>query len=369
MKEVLSTRRSAKYLLLEMIPSFLLGVVTFVLILLMFQALRLTEFVLVHGVGWKTIGEIVLYLSVSFLPAILPMSLIFSILMTYGRLSNDSEIIALRSLGVKMMNITLPALFLSFLVAISSAYTLFEVGPWGNRQFEVLISKLGRQKATSQIRGGTFSEGFFDLVVYANEVENESGKLLDVFIYDERNEDLPVTIIAKEGQILQDTENFSGFAQLKLLNGNMHRNVDGKYQRLNFKSYIVNLSDSIDKNIRKKSPPSLTYDELQILRHDTGLKPKDQRKYQTEYHKRWAISFACLIFGLLGVGLGTVPNRRSARSSGLVLSLGVIVGYWTVYVTMEGLARAGHLPVALAIWIPNVLFLGFSYFALKRVWD
>ena len=51
-----------------MLPSFLIGVMVFLGILLMFQALRLTEFILIHGVELKTIGQITVYLSVSFLP-------------------------------------------------------------------------------------------------------------------------------------------------------------------------------------------------------------------------------------------------------------------------------------------------------------
>ena len=68
--ELVRSRLALKYLLFEMIPSFLMGVFIFVLILLMFQALRLTEFVLVHGVSLKMASEIMLYLSVSFLPVI-----------------------------------------------------------------------------------------------------------------------------------------------------------------------------------------------------------------------------------------------------------------------------------------------------------
>ncbi|MCB0394684.1 MAG: LptF/LptG family permease, partial [Bdellovibrionales bacterium] len=161
MKDLYRHRRSIVYLLTEMIPAFSMGVFVFILILLMFQALRLTEFVLIHGVGWIVISEIALYLSVSFLPAILPMSLLFAVLMTYNRLSNDSEIIAMKTSGIGMFSISFPALIISTIVGALSAYTLFEAGPWGNRQFEILITKLGQQKAASQIREGTFSEGFF----------------------------------------------------------------------------------------------------------------------------------------------------------------------------------------------------------------
>src|SRR5689334_19500940 len=95
-------RLAIKYILIETLPSFVVGVVIFLFILLMFQALRLTEFVLVHGVSLGTVVQLMTYMSISFLPVILPMSLLFSVLITYGRLSSDAEIIAFKSLGLNM---------------------------------------------------------------------------------------------------------------------------------------------------------------------------------------------------------------------------------------------------------------------------
>ncbi|HVK62098.1 MAG TPA: LptF/LptG family permease, partial [Bdellovibrionales bacterium] len=83
-----------RYVLGEMIPTFFIGVIVFVFILLMFQALRLTEFVLIHGVQVTTIVQMMGYLSTSFLPILFPMSLLFTVLLTYSRLSADSEIVA-----------------------------------------------------------------------------------------------------------------------------------------------------------------------------------------------------------------------------------------------------------------------------------
>lgn len=76
MLDIARGHRTIKYIFFEILPSFFIGVIVFISILLMFQALRLTEFVLVHGVALRTVGEIMLYLSVSFLPVIFPMSLL-----------------------------------------------------------------------------------------------------------------------------------------------------------------------------------------------------------------------------------------------------------------------------------------------------
>ena len=246
-----------RYIFFETLPAFLMGVVVFVGILLMFQALRLTEFVLIHGVGLRTILQIMLYLSVSFLPVILPMSMLFSVLLTYSRLSNDSEIVAFKSIGLSMGQLTIPALILAVAATLMSAQTSFYLGPWGNRRFEVLVNELGQQKVGATIKEGVFSEGFFDLVVYANKVDSKAGLLTDVFIFDERDAKAPVTIIAKEGQIVKEKNSAGQSAMLRLNAGNIHRTHQTTYTKVDFATYDINLFDPHSFSEKKKSPPSI----------------------------------------------------------------------------------------------------------------
>ncbi len=360
---------AVRYIFFETLPAFLMGVLVFVSILLMFQALRLTEFVLVHGVGLRTIFQLILYLSVSFLPVILPMSLLFSVLLTYSRLSNDSEIVAFKSIGLSMAQLTVPALILAGAATLMSAQTSFYLGPWGNRRFEVLMNELGQQKVGATLREGVFSEGFFDLVVYANKVDSKAGMMNDVFIYDERDPKAPVTIIAKEGHLIHEKTPAGLSALLRLSNGNIHRTHQDTYTKVDFVNYDINLFDPYQFSEKKKSPPSLTLDELRTELNRADLSPKDRRKLSIEYHRRWSLSLACIIFALLGVGLGTVTNRRSAKGGGFVLCLVVLISYWILYVTAESLARNGVISAGLALWMVNLVFFLVAVRSLKASWS
>jgi lipopolysaccharide export system permease protein len=346
-----------------------MGILIFVGILLMFQALRLTEFVLVHGVGLKTVGSIMLYLSVSLLPIILPMSLLFSVLLTYSRLSNDSEIVALKSLGLSMGYLALPAMILSFAATLMSAQTSFYLAPWGNRQFEVLINDLGRRKAAATLRDGVFSEAFFDLVVYANKVDSKAGLLTDVFIYDERDPKAPVTIIAKQGHLIQENTRAGLSAFLRLTDGNVHRTHQNTYTKVDFTSYDINLFNPYDISERKKSAQSMTLDEVAQELKRTDLDTKERGKLSIEYHRRWSLPFACIIFALLGVGLGTVTNKRSSRGAGFVMCLVLLISYWVLYLSAEAVARSGWLPAPVSLWLINGIFFLFAAQTLRRSWN
>lgn len=361
-------KRIFSYLLSEIVPSFLLGVFVFICVLLMFQALRLTEFLLVHGIRWTLLVKIMGYMSISFLPMLLPMSLLFAVLLTYNRFSMDSEIIALKSCGVNTGAIIFPAVAFALLITVVSSQTSFYLAPWGNRQFEVLIHRLSSTKAAASIKEGTFSEGFFDLVVYANKVNSQSGQLTDIFIYDEKNPEAPLTIIALEGQIIPDESVPGHSVLLRLFKGQIHRKAE-THTVINFDSYDVFLNDPIKLQEKQKTSSSLNLTELQILRNNPQFTPEQRKEYDIEYNKRGALSAACLIFSLLGLAYGIVTNRRSGKSSGFILSIGFIIFYWIVYLTFESLVRSNRIPLGIGLWLPNLFFMLLGLFQLKKNWN
>jgi len=361
-------RRVFGYLLSEIVPSFLLGVFVFIGVLLMFQALRLTEFILVHGIKGSIMLKIMGYMSISFLPILFPMSLLFAVLLTYNRFSMDSEIIAFKSCGVKTRSIVLPALVFSFIVTIISSQTSFYLAPWGNRQFEVLIHRLSSTKAAASVKAGTFSEGFFDMVVYANKVDSQNGLLEDLFIYDEKTPDTPLTIVAAEGQIIPDQSRPGHSVLLRLFSGQIHRRTE-THTVINFDSYDILLSDPIKLQEKQKTTSSLNLNELRSLRKTSSLSVDQRKEFDIEYHKRWALSAGCMVFCVLGLAFGIITNRRSGKSSGLVLSIGFIIAYWIIYLSFESLVRSNQINTWLGLWLPNILFLVFGLFHLKRAWN
>ncbi len=369
MSSVYRARLAGLYVFSEMLPSFALGNVIFIFILLMFQVLRLSEFIIIHGVSFKTMLELTTYMTISFLPVCIPISLLFSILLTFGRLSSDSEIVAFKSSGLHLGHLLVPAMVLATIVAIVSGYVIFYAGPWGNRGFEVLFTKLANSKAVTAIREGTFAEGFYDLVLYADKVDSKKGELKKVFIYDERNSDSPLTVIASEGRMVEaDPNNPGSGMMLRLIRGNIHNTKDTTYTKVNFQLYDIGLANTAVNNERDKSPQSFTLTDIVEGRRNPNLPEDKKRVMDLEFHKRWALVFACIVFGALGVGAGTVTNRRTVKASGFIVSLLIMVSYWVLYITGDNLSRNGTLPPFVAMWIANFIFAGISIWSLRRSW-
>ncbi|MGH7894619.1 MAG: LptF/LptG family permease, partial [Candidatus Binatia bacterium] len=72
-----------------------------------------------------------------------------------------------------------------------------------------------------------------------------------------------------------------------------------------------------------------------------------------EYHRKFSIPFACIVFGLVAVPLGIQP-ARAVRSRGFAVSLGVIFVYYIILSIGQGFAEQGRVPALVGLWLPNV---------------
>lgn len=355
------------YILGQIIPTFLLGIVIFLFILLMFQFLKLTEFILIHNVSIQHILILLINMTMSFLPIILPMSLLFSILLTYSRLSADSEMVAFRSLGYSPWALSIPAIFFSMIVSVLSAQTLFNLGPMARLNFDAMISNIGNQKVMSTINEGTFSESFFDLVLYTNTIDKEKNIMRDLFIYDKRNPKNPIAIVAKEGQVKTVHDNLNQAATIVLTDGDMYKLGSQSHTKVKFATYSLSISSPVhDASDDDQDADTFTLGQLRQIVKEQKYPAADIREFSAEFHRRIAIAASCLLFGFLGSALGSQTNRRSSASSGFIVSVICIITYWVLYVLCNNLAQKTSMEPSIALWIPNSIFLLLTIWAWRK---
>lgn len=353
--------RLIRYIVSEILPGLFLGIGAFIFVLLMFQVLRLMEFFLIHGVSFNQLFQILWSLSISFIPALLPMATLFSVVLAFSRFSNDSESVAMISLGISPNQLLIPILSLGFILSIISSYTSFQLAPNGNRQSEIIMHELSQTKITSTIKENAFTESFSNLVIFTYKADSKTGLLEKVFIFDEQSSEVPLTIVAQSGQISQSEKPNSGGLWLKLINGDIHRQ-EKVHTKINFGELDVKLMNSKKHQANiEKSPISWTLEDIKKkLANPESLTPKELKIVQTEYHKRFALGTTCFILSFLGFTLGFNPNRR-IKTNGFVLSLILIVGYWLLLVTFENLAHTEKIPPLLGAWIPNIIYMGLGF--------
>lgn len=346
------------YLLAEVASPFLGGLAFLVFIFLMFQLLRLAELFIVHGVSAAVLGKMVLLLAMSFLPTALPIAFLLSVLIAFGRLSADSELVALKSSGVGMIRMAAPVTALALVVVLLSLLLNLEWVPWSGREFKTMLVKIGNTKVVSSVREGAFTSGFFDLLIYAGKVDSRTNRMKRVFIYDEREPKNPVTVVAQAGELVpvRTSSEIGAAALLKLYDGSIHRNdvAANTYQKIDFGEYKLFLKIQEGADTATMKPERIPYGELLKRIRGSTLASYEGREMRGEFWRRYATAFSPLIFLFLGMGLGTA-RARTARASAFLITLVTILGYWVVQTIATIGLQKGLLPPYVALQLPNLL--------------
>lgn len=347
-----------RYLLSEITLPLLGGLAFFSFVFLMFQLLRLAEFFIVHGVPFMSLLKLTTLLSLSFLPFALPISFLIALLLAFGRLSMDSELIALKAGGYSLKRLALAPAAVGVVVSILSLALNLEWVPMAERELKAQLVEIGNTRIVSAIRAGTFTSGFFDLLVYADKVSTKSNQMEGVFIFDEREPKNPLTVVARRGQwVTQRTAQGGSTATLKLYEGNIHRSdaSEGSYQKIDFDEYRIFLKMEGAAGAPASKPKMLTASQiLEAIEKSEKADPKGHRVLLGEWWRRLAVAFAPLCFILLGIGSGCLPTR-SVRSSSALIAFAVLLLYYGLLAWGGSLSEQGTLPAWIALQGGNIL--------------
>ncbi len=373
-----------RYILDETIRPFLGAAAFFLFVLLMFQVIRLADVFVVHNVSGYSILSLMGYLSLTFTPVIFPIAFLLAVLLGFGRLSTDSEVLAMRAAGLSVYSMLAPVLALGSLLAVLTMFCNSYFVPYGARMFRYELFRIYNTKAIATIHSGTFTEGFFDLVLYADEVDSKKNTMQKVLLYDERKQGMPVTVVAHHGQILNNLQDAAGTPGLvlRLFDGSLHRGDPKKnlYEKTKFDTYDIFLKIETSKVVGVDIPKTMDISRLKERLDQIRVKMsrgvrwdnlnEDERldyiNFGVEYWKRFALSTSCFIFALMGVAFGVV-RTRTVRSNSFLLCLLVLLFYWGIYSLGHNLASEGKIAAFLGMFAANGILLIIALFTLRRV--
>jgi len=350
-------KTSYLYILKEILPVFFIGLMVFTIILLMDKILKLIELIVTRGGNISNVLMLIAFISPSFLVFTIPTALLLGTLITFGRLSGDSEITAFKASGTSLYQLFLPISVFSILACLVTSLLVFYGLPWGNRGFKATLYLLATTKADIEIKERVFNDMFDGLVVYVDKVPIEGKRLEGILIYDERDKNKLNTVFAKEGFIINNPK--AQEVILTLRKGDIHR-YDPKgnlFQKVQFDSYDLKLelAKAFSLIWNKLRDYEMSIDEIKEKMETLKKQGADVTRQKIELHKRYSIPFVCIVFGLIGVPLGIQP-RRSGKSYGFVFSILILLAYYISLIFFEGLGTRKAISPFLAGWAPNFIF-------------
>jgi lipopolysaccharide export LptBFGC system permease protein LptF len=340
----------------------------------------------------------------------LPISLLIGTLVGLGRLSGDSEIVALGSSGMSRLRILRPVLLLSVIIAAVMFYICFNVLP---RSIENLTDLKANQSLIFQglkneVKPRVFEESIPQKVLYIEEVDRAENIWRNIFLVDLGDDQDGMKIMTATSGSLGQGER-PDVPELYLQDGVFHLAGANKSQEQGEprgarrqdpepasiregieedeadEARSAAGSESTQRRERRRNRNQSSYttehferttiklefadekkngegdrqqvrqlEEMEWSELTTHSPPAEQRlEWLAEIHKRVALPTTCLVFALLGVAFG-ISNVRTGRSFGLLLGLAITILYYLIALTGQHAAVTGKLPVWFGMWLANI---------------
>ena len=370
-----------RYLTKELVPPFLFGVGAFSSLAVSIGAVfELLRKVVESGLPLATAVQVFLLTLPTYIVLAFPMSTLLATLMTYSRLSSESELIALRGCGVSVYRIVLTAVMLSFVVTGITFAFQEQIAPAAKYQAAITLDKALKSGAPAISKQDNF--------LYAEKREikqdGKKRKVLTRLYYADQFDGKQfkgLTIIDRSQQ-----ETKEGFNQIIVANSGEWNPSQNTWNMYEGTIYLV-AQDSSYRNIIRFEQQQLQlprtafdlagkskdYDEMNISQaleqlelERLGGDDKKIRKLKIRIQNKIALPFVCVVFGLVGAAMGTVP-QRTGRGTSFGISVIVIFSYYLFGSVTSALGEANVLSPFMAAWLPNFLGLATGIFLLIRV--
>jgi LPS export ABC transporter permease LptF/LPS export ABC transporter permease LptG len=357
-----------RYVCKELVTPFLLGLSIFTFLLLIDRIFDLVDLIINKGVPVPLVLQLLVYISPAILVLTIPIGLLLAILVAFGRLSADMEVVALKACGVSPLRLLRPVLVFGGAVSVLTGYLMLEAVPRSNYAFKSLIFDIVRTQAIVGVKERVFNDTFGDFVIYVDEIAADQVALRHVFVADQRKPDQQRFITAREGRLLSDEVNRR--ITLRLLDGAVHETSPTalqKYREVRFRLYDISLvpdNSLVQQGSAPKGDREMSLGELREAATQTQALRGNANPYLVEIHKKFAIPAACLVFSVLGVPLG-IRAHRGGRWGAFVALLPIVLFYYVGLTLGENLGDSGRMPPWLAMWLPNLVVGAVALYLLR----
>lgn len=225
------------------------------------------------GLDMVTLTEFLIYASATLVTLAMPISILISSIMTFGKLGENFELVAIKSSGISLLRFMRPLLLMSILLSGIAFLFANYIAPKANLKFAVIYHDIYEKSPAFDLRPGVFYDGFKGFSIKVDKKDKDS--LIGVLIYEQTNTVQDNTIISESGKMSVSKD--KKFLEFRLTNGNRYEengnfnSQKNEFYELGFKEYNklfdlsqLNLQKTSDSlfmnNIRMKTMRQLSVD-------------------------------------------------------------------------------------------------------------
>jgi LPS export ABC transporter permease LptG/LPS export ABC transporter permease LptF len=347
------------YVIREFLGMFVLVLSSFVMLMLVFTFFELVGDIVRNHIPLTTVGNYLFNLTPSMLYAITPLAVLIAVLVTFGILNRNSEIVAMKATGISLYRLVVPIVSISAILAVGLFFFDDFYLPQANRRQEALRSTIkGRPPQTflhpeqkwifGQPRvgepGRIFYYQFFD--ADANEFAN-----LSIFEFDPSTFALSRRISAT--RVYWDP----GRSSWRFVNG-WERDIDGNDTRYSeFRNTTFAEIHEDPGYFKKENLQSQEMNFSQLDRYIRDLRQSgfDTMRLRFALWNKLSYPLITVIMSVLAIPFALSMGRRGSLT-GIAVAITVALAYWVTDGLFRAMGSVNYLPAALAAWSPDILF-------------
>ncbi len=385
-----------RYIIGELLKTFIFSLIIMTTLLVVVGVVRE---MLTRSVPPEKILLLIPYIVVETSRISLPMTLLLAVTTFFARMAGNSEVIALKSLGIAPWRILWPVIFLSFLVSLLSVWLNDLAVTWGRRGISAVIYRAAEDIILNELKTKhTFTSPGGELTIMVKGVD-ENKRLISPSISVKKP---PTTIEAKYARLNIDFVNSEfgiDFSEMKVdSTGNVKYSTDFRTVTLPLENIlspdtyrgpsetglqeipmavaeIEDQSAGIQRRVAARQAFAFclgsidewaTPDEWNRWQTLINNHRKSIDRYEVESPRRWSSGFCCLFFIWLGAPLAIWMKKTDIFASFFACFVPILLFYYPLF--MFGLqgAKNGSLP-AVAVWIGNVCLAGAGYWFWRQI--
>jgi len=352
-------RKIDRYIFKEMIPPFFLGLALLSLYILLNLMVILADLSFDRDISWENMFRALFYRLPELVVVSLPISMLFTVFLAFGRLKHDRELIALQASGVSLKRIVVPVIVFSILVSFGTLTLNEYVVPWSSQQYNRLFRELISSGIALQIQDDTvFKDPNSGRHFYVERFDRQTKEMQNVIVYDpyaqtyfpQINTEFPLVITATKAK-------WDGVVW-RLENGLTHVfDGDGNLtDKIGFEVLEINVGDTIaNVFVDQRTPKEMNLIQLGERISKFQAAGQSVSNLIVEFQMKLVIPIAALMYALFAAPV-SLGFGFKGRAAGIIISILLTGTFQGAMFYAQSMARREFLPPDWGPWLPNIFF-------------
>ena len=359
-----------EYVVREFLGVFLLVLTGFVMLLLVFTFFEKIGDILRNHIALSMVGEYLVNLTPSMIYQITPLAVLIAVLVTFGVLNRNSEIVAMKATGISLYRLVVPIVSIAGIVAVSLFLFAQFYMPQANRRQEALHNIIKGRPPQTVLHPeqnwifGQSRRGEPGHIFYYKFFDPERNEFANLYIFEFNSSTFALSRRIFAARAVWDAET----GTWSFMNG-WQRDISGA-NVTDYRQFLKTSFTEIHEEpsyFKKESRQAQEMNFGQLDRYITDLSQSgfDTVRLRVELWHKLADPLATVLMAVLAIPFALMMGRRDSLT-GIAVAIAVALAYWVVDGLFGAMGNVSYLPAAMAAWSADLLFgLVGGYLLLK----